>query len=249
MQDDVRQRLRAVATAERAAGAQRFFKTGPGEYGEGDKFLGVTVPDLRRITREFQDLPAGDVRKLLTSEWHEERALALLILVRQYERGDHVARDAIYDRYLRSTRHINNWDLVDCSAAQIVGAHLAGTSTTPLRQLAKSRSLWERRIAIIATLHFIRRGEFDETLRIAGMLLDDPHDLIHKAVGWMLREVGSRDRGVAERFLDRHAATMPRTMLRYAIEKFPTPLRKHYMQMARIQVEPSRIGARKSLIE
>ena len=232
MLDEIRERLRGVATAERAAGAQRFFKTGPGEYGEGDRFLGVTVPDLRRVTREFEDLPLREVRKLLTSEWHEERALALLILVRQYERGDQQARDAIYDAYLRSTRHVNNWDLVDCSAAPIVGAQLSSKSRAPLRQLAKSSSLWERRIAIIATFHFIRRGEFDETLRIAEMLLTDRHDLIHKAVGWMLREVGSRDRAALEGFLDRHAATMPRTMLRYAIEKFPLPLRKRYMQMA-----------------
>ena len=231
MLDEIREKLRAVATPERAVGAQRFFKTGPGEYGEGDKFLGVTVPDLRRLTRQFADLSLRDVRKLLTSEWHEERVLALLILVRQYERGDQPARDAIYDTYLRSTRHINNWDLVDCSAAQIVGAHLAAKSRAPLRQLAKSSSLWERRIAIIATFHFIRRGEFDETLRIAEMLLQDPHDLIHKAVGWMLREVGSRDRAVEERFLDAHAATMPRTALRYALEKFPPELRTRYLRM------------------
>ena len=231
MLDEVRERLRAVATPERAAGAQRFFKTGPGEYGEGDKFLGVTAPELRLLTRQFGDLPLRDVRKLLTSEWHEERVLALLILVHQYERGDEQMRDAIYDAYLRSTRHINNWDLVDCSAAQIVGAHLAARSRAPLRQLAKSSSVWERRIAIIATFHFIRRGEFDETLRIAEMLLADRHDLIHKAVGWMLREVGSRDRSTEERFLDAHAATMPRTMLRYALEKFPAGLRSRYMRM------------------
>jgi 3-methyladenine DNA glycosylase AlkD len=231
MLDEIREKLRAVATPERAVGAQRFFKTGPGEYGEGDKFLGVTVPDLRRFTREFAQLPLRDTRTLLASEWHEERVLALLILVRQYERGDPPARDAIYDAYLRSTRHINNWDLVDCSAAQIVGAHLAAKSRAPLRQLAKSSSLWERRIAIIATFHFIRRGEFDETLRIAEMLLSDHHDLIHKAVGWMLREVGSRNRAAEERFLDAHAATMPRTMLRYALEKLPAQLRARYMRM------------------
>lgn len=233
MLNQVRERLRAVATPERAAGAQRFFKTGPGEYGEGDKFLGVTAPDLHRLTREFQDLSLRDSRTLLTSEWHEERVLALLILVRQYERGEQPTRDAIYDAYLRSTRHINNWDLVDCSAAQIVGAHLVSRSRAPLRQLAKSSSLWERRIAIIATFHFIRRGDFDDTLRIAEILLADAHDLIHKAVGWMLREVGSRDRSVAEAFLAQHAAAMPRTMLRYAVEKFPEPLRRRYMEMGK----------------
>ena len=230
MGSDVTEKLRAVATAERAAGSRRYFKTGAGDYGEGDKFLGVATPDLRRLSREFQQMPLRDVRKLLMSEWHEERSLALLILVRQYERGDQRARDAIYDAYLRSTRHINNWDLVDCSAAQIVGAHLAQRSRAPLRQLAKSSSVWERRIAIIATAHFIRQGEFDETLRIAEMLLGDSHDLIHKAVGWMLREVGNRDRGAEQRFLDLHAARMPRTALRYAIEKFPGPLRQHYLR-------------------
>ena len=234
MLDDVRARLRAVATPERAAGAQRFFKTGKGEYGEGDRFLGVTVPDLRRIARECQELPLREVRRLLTSEWHEERLLALLILMRQFERGDQHAKDTIYDAYLRSTRHINNWDLVDCSAPGIVGSYLAGRNRAPLRQLAKSSSLWERRMAIIATFHFIREGEFDETLRIAEMLLGDRHDLIHKAVGWMLREVGSRDLAVEERFLDQHAAAMPRTMLRYAIEKFPEPLRKRYLQMGSV---------------
>jgi len=229
MLDDARRSVRAVATPERATGSLRYFKTGPGEYGEGDKFLGVGAPDLRRLAREFQAMPLRDVRTLLTSEWHEERTLALLILVRQYERGDQPVRAAIYDAYLRSTRHINNWDLVDCSAAQIVGAHLADRSRAPLRHLAKSSSLWERRVAIIATMHFIRRGEFDETLHIAEMLLADRQDLIHKAAGWMLREVGSRNQAVEQKFLDRHVAAMPRTMLRYAIEKFPEPLRRRYL--------------------
>ena len=229
MLDDIHRRLAEAATPERAAASRRFFKTGPGEYGEGDQFLGATVPELRRVSREFQDLPLRDARKLLTSQWHEERLLALLILVRQYERGGEDTRAAVYDVYLRSTRHINNWDLVDCSAAQIVGAHLAERNRMALRQLAKSSSVWERRIAIIATFHGIRRGEFDETLRIAEMLLTDKHDLIHKAVGWMLREVGSRDLAAEQRFLDQHASGMPRTMLRYAIEKFPEPLRKRYM--------------------
>jgi 3-methyladenine DNA glycosylase AlkD len=230
MLDEIRQKLRDAASAERAAGALRYFKTGPGGYGEGDRFLGVAAPDMRRLAREFQSLKLRDIRTLLMSEWHEERSLALLIMVRQYERGDQHARDAIYDAYLRSTRRINNWDLVDCSAPHIVGAHLASRSRAPLRQLAKSSALWERRIAILATQHYIRRGEFDETLRIAGMLLADRHDLIHKAVGWMLREVGKGDRRVLEGFLDRHASTMPRTMLRYAIERFPAAARKRYLR-------------------
>jgi 3-methyladenine DNA glycosylase AlkD len=229
MLNQISEKLRAVATVERAEGNRRYFKTGPGEYGEGDKFIGVTVPDLRRLAREFEATPLRDLRKLLTSEWHEERLLALLIMVRQYERGDQLTRDAIYDAYLRSTRHINNWDLVDASAPQIVGAHLLPKRRTALQQLAKSSSLWERRIAIVATFYFIRRGEFADTLQIAEMLLADTHDLIHKAVGWMLREVGSRDVTVLEGFLERHAAVMPRTTLRYAIEKFPEPRRALYL--------------------
>ena len=231
MLDTLREKLRAAATRERAEGATRYFKTGPGQYGEGDKFLGVTTPHLRKLAREGEALKPADVRKLLTSEWHEERSLGLLILVRQFERGDQAARDKIYDLYLRHTRHINNWDLVDCSAPQIVGGHLASRSRTPLRQLAKSSSLWERRIAIVATQHLIRRGEFADTLAIAKLLLNDPEDLIHKATGWMLREVGNRDRAILEGFLDRHAAAMPRTMLRYALERLPPARRTHYLSL------------------
>ena len=237
MLDELREKLRAAATPERAIGAQRYFKTGPGQYSEGDKFLGVTVPDLRRLAREGEGLKPRDLRTLLTSEWHEERALALLILVRQYERGDRQARDDVYHLYLRHTRNINNWDLVDCSAPQIVGGHLAEKSRAPLRQLAMSSSLWERRIAIVATLFFIRRGELEDTLALARMLLADKEDLIHKATGWMLREVGQRDRVTLERFLEEHAAAMPRTMLRYAIERFPEPIRRRYLH-----VRPTGVG-------
>jgi 3-methyladenine DNA glycosylase AlkD len=231
MLDELRRTLRAVSTPERAEGSLRYFKTGPGQYGEGDKFLGAAAPDLRRLARESEALKPADIRALLASEWHEERVLALLILVRQFERGDEAARAKIYDLYLRHTRRINNWDLVDVSAPHIVGAHLAGKSRKPLRQLARSSSLWERRIAIIATQHLIRRGEFSDTLEIARMLLKDPEDLIHKATGWMLREVGDRDRAVLEGSLASHAAAMPRTMLRYALEKFPPPVRTRYMGM------------------
>jgi len=223
--------LRAVATPERAEGAKRYFKTAPGDYGEGDRFLGVTVPDLRRVVREFRDLGLGEVTKLLASPWHEARSLALLILVEQYKRGDEKMRKTIFDLYLRNTASINNWDLVDCSAPQIVGAHVRGSSRAILRKLARSKSLWERRIAIIATQHLIRAGDLEETLRIATMLIDDAHDLIHKAVGWMLREVGDRDRALEEEFLREHIARMSRTMLRYAIEKFPPALRRAYLAM------------------
>jgi 3-methyladenine DNA glycosylase AlkD len=218
-----------VADAGRAKINKWFFKTGRGEYGEGDRFLGVTVPQLRQIARAHQDLPLADAVKLLQSRWHEERLLALLILVRQYSRGDERTRRTIHQTYLRNTRWINNWDLVDCSAPQLVGAYLEQGDRSALRRLARSRSVWERRIAIIATQHYIRNGEFDDTLAIARLLRDDEHDLIHKAVGWMLREVGNRNRAVEERFLRAHAHAMPRTMLRYAIEKFPEPLRKKYL--------------------
>ena len=226
---DVRRALKSAASLARAVVNSRYFKTGPGEYGAGDRFLGVSVPNLRRIAREFEHLPRADLLRLLASRWHEERALALFIFVRQYAAGDGVARDALFAHYLANTRYINNWDLVDATAGDIVGAHLREGDRSLLTRLAKSESLWERRIAIIATSHYIRRGGFDETLKIARLLLTDSHDLIHKAVGWMLREVANRDRATAERFLDRHATRMPRTMLRYAIEKFPAPLRREYL--------------------
>jgi 3-methyladenine DNA glycosylase AlkD len=224
-----RKRLRQYANRGRASFLLRFFKTGPGEYAEGDRFLGIRVPNARRVAGEFRSLPLEDLRELLRSKWHEERFLALVILTQRYPRASGPERDAIYRLYLESTARINNWDLVDVSAAQIVGAHLIDRSRAPLHRLAKSRSVWERRIAIIATQQFIRRGEFEDTLAIVKSLLSDPHDLIHKAAGWMLREVGKRDRAVLERFLDRNAARMPRTMLRYAIERFPPALRKKYL--------------------
>ena len=224
----IRRELKALSTPARAAAVQRFFKTGPGEYGEGDRFLGVTVPALRKVAASYRDLPLAATSGLLRSAWHEERLLALLILVRQYTVGTPAQRDAIYRVYLENTSYINNWDLVD-SSASIVGEHLRGRAGAALRRLARSPLLWERRIAIVATYTYIKRGEFDETLKVAALLLDDRHDLIHKAVGWMLREVGKRDRKAAETFLQQHAAQMPRTMLRYAIERFPPGLRRRYL--------------------
>lgn len=226
-----KRRLREHADPESAAGALRFFKTAPGDYGAGDRFLGVSAAPLRALARELVTLPIAEVEKLLASAWHEDRSLALLILVLQYKRADGAGRKAIYDLYLRSTARINNWDLVDCSAEYIVGPQLEGRSQGTLTRLAKSASLWERRIAVLATRYYLKQGSFDETLRIATMLVGDPEDLIHKAVGWLLREIGDRDRAVEERFLAAHAATMPRTMLRYAIEKFPEPLRRKYLGM------------------
>ena len=221
--------MRALGDPLRAKHALRFFKTGPGQYGEGDRFLGLTVPTLRALAREHRALARRDLTRLLKSQWHEERALALLILVHQYMRGTDAERQAIYTIYLKHTRHINNWDLVDCSAEHIVGAHLRGRDRATLTRLARSKLLWERRIAILSTHHYIKRRDFGETIRVARLLLNDEHDLIHKAVGWMLREVGKRDRSVAEAFLKRHAARMPRTMLRYAIERFPPALRRRFM--------------------
>jgi len=221
--------LRKVSTRARAKVSQSFFKTGPGEYGEGDRFLGTTLPDLRKLSVKYEAMPLSDLSSLLKSRWHEERLLALLILVRQYERGTPSARNAIYRLYLGHTRYINNWDLVDSSADAIVGAHLYDGDRALLHKLAQSRSVWERRIAILASFHYIKKGEYEDALTITELLLRDDHDLIHKAVGWMLREIGKRDQAVEERFLKTHAARMPRTMLRYAIERFPEPLRRRYL--------------------
>jgi len=228
----VRRDIRKAARPERAKSHSWFFKTGPGEYGAGDRFLGVTVPQLRALAREYRDMPLKYVVRLLQSPWHEERLLALLILVGQYARADTRTRQAIHQTYLRNTGSINNWDLVDSSAAQIVGAHLKRGDRRVLRRLARSKSVWERRIAMIATYHYIRQKDFKDALAIAALLRRDEHDLIHKAVGWMLREIGKRDRSAEERFLLTHARTMPRTMLRYAIEKFPQPLRRRYLSMS-----------------
>lgn len=228
---EVRTEVAALANAERAEGAARFFKTGPGEYGEGDKFLGITVPMLRKVARSARDLALDDLLKLLHSAWHEERLLALMVMVDQHAKGSEKERLAIHRAYLANTRYINNWDLVDASVAQVVGYHVGARGIGFLERLAKSKSLWERRIAIVGTFYDIRSNQFAPTLRIAERLLADEHDLLHKAVGWMLREVGKRDVGVLRRFLDTHAATMPRTALRYAIERFTPGERKHYMAM------------------
>jgi 3-methyladenine DNA glycosylase AlkD len=225
----VRNALRDAGSPKDAVFLQRFFKTGPGQYGEGDQFLGIRVPATRTLARRFADLPLPDVEKLLHDKFHEARLLALVLLVGRYERGDDAERQRVYRLYLANTDRINNWDLVDLSAPDIVGAHLETRSRAPLDKLATSKSLWERRIAIVATYWFIRLRQFDDTFRIATALLDDKHDLIHKAVGWMLREVGKRDESALERFLDRHAKTMPRTALRYSIERMTPERRRHYM--------------------
>jgi len=222
--------LRQLGTPEAAALAARYFKTGPGQYGEGDIFLGISVPTLRKLAREHRALPTKELVILLRSEIHEERFLALLILVLSASKGDEAARREIYDLYLAHTRYINNWDLVDTSAREIVGGYLADKDRSPLYHLARSQQLWERRIAIVATYHFITRSDYGDTLTVAEILLGDAHDLIHKATGWMLREVGKRDQPTLEQFLRRHGRAMPRTMLRYAIERFPEELRRAYLK-------------------
>jgi 3-methyladenine DNA glycosylase AlkD len=225
----LRRELRRRASRRKAAILRRFFKTGPGEYGEGDRFLGVVVPDIRAVAKRHRDLPLPAFKPLLRSPWHEERLLGLLMLVDRHQRGDAGERARAHRVYLAHIPFINNWDLVDLTAPHLVGAHLAERSTAPLRAWARSRNLWRRRIAVLATFHFIRQGRHGETLRLAQMLLDDPEDLMHKAVGWMLREVGKRDGRALEAFLRRHARRMPRTMLRYAIERFPERKRRRYL--------------------
>jgi len=211
----------------------RYFKCGPGEYGEGDTFIGVTVPAQRSVARRFRTLPLEDADKLLTSPIHEERTTALLILVDQFNRGDERTRGRIFRLHMRRLRFINNWDLVDTSAAPIVGGWLEDKPRGQLDQLARSTHLWSRRVAMIATFHYIHRGDHRDAIRIATILVNDGHDLIHKAVGWMLREVDKRANPAAlKAFLDRHAATMPRTMLRYAIERLPATERKLWMGKA-----------------
>jgi 3-methyladenine DNA glycosylase AlkD len=223
--------LRRAGDRNKAAALQRFFKTGQGEYAEGDRFRGVTVPTQRALARRFRDLPLPELRKLLRSGIHEERLTALLIMVGQYQRGDAVQREQLHRLYLKHTRFVNNWDLVDSSAGYLIGPHIEGRPRPLLSRLARSPLVWERRIAVLATFHFIRNGSATETLWVARKLLRDGHDLIHKATGWMLREVGKRvDEKLLRQFLDRHAHAMPRTMLRYAIERLPAGVKKEYMK-------------------
>ncbi len=226
--------LRAHANPEHAAFHQRFFKTGRGEYGEGDRFLGVRVPKVRLVAKAHRELRRSDVRRLLRSPWHEERLLALIILTHQFQRlerqGEDEAMAGLVDFYLDHTEHINNWDLVDASAHKILGVYLLDRPRKVLDVLSRSASLWERRIAMIATMPLVGAGEFQDTLRLAKRYLGDPEDLMHKATGWLLREVGKQDRSVLLAFLDEHFPRMPRTMLRYAIEKLPEPTRQAYLK-------------------
>ncbi|MEL6195459.1 MAG: DNA alkylation repair protein [Myxococcota bacterium] len=225
-----RRQLHALASKARAKTSVSFFKTGPGQYGEDDQFIGVTVPNIRKIARGLRRLALDETAKLLTSAVHEERLLALIVLSDQYAKGGEQDRTLIYRLYLRRIKHVNNWDLVDSSAPHIVGAHLYERSRKPLYDLVQARLIWKRRIAIMATLHFIRKGDFGDTLALAKTLLQDDQDLIHKASGWMLREVGKRNLETLESFLDSYYPKMPRTMLRYAIERLPEARRKAYLR-------------------
>lgn len=222
--------LEAIANPKIAEHSQGFFKTGEGQYGEGDLFLGIRVPALRKLAKEYKVLRLSEVERALHSRFHEERLCALYILVLKFEKADASERREIFSLYLKNTDYINNWDLVDSSAHQIVGGYLMPRDRDLLSTLAVSDSLWERRIAMIATFHFIRQGDFSDALLIAEILLDDSQDLIHKAVGWMLREVGNRNPQLERAFLRDRYKSMPRTMLRYAIEKFPEDERKKYLR-------------------
>jgi len=226
---EIRKEISKQKNPMQAINFQRFFKTGKGEYGEGDVFYGIKVPVQRIISKQFKDLSLDDVKSLILSKVHEERLIAAFILVDQYKRGDGKKRKTIFDFYLKNRKGINNWDLVDLSAPKIIGAYLIDNDKNQLYKFARSKDLWEKRISIISTQTFIREHYFDDTLKISKILLHDKHDLIHKAVGWMLREIGNRDIETEGKFLKEHYKAMPRTMLRYAIEKFPEKKRKAYL--------------------
>ncbi|MGD2029464.1 MAG: DNA alkylation repair protein [Desulfobacterales bacterium] len=227
---DIRIKLQQLGSEEKASILQRFFKTGPGDYGDGDVFIGVKVPELRKLVKEYQDITLDTVKQLLSSLIHEERMLALLILIDKYSKGNDTVKKKIYELYIQNTKFINSWDLVDSSAHHIIGDFLLNKSKAPIYRLATSKSLWERRIAILSTFRFIKQGNYSETLKISKILLTDEQDLIHKAVGWMLREIGKRHISTEETFLKKYYKQMPRTMLRYAIEKFPESKRQKYLR-------------------
>ncbi len=225
----LKKELAEKASPKKALASAWFFKTGKGQYGEGDKFLGLTVPEQRAIGKRYQHLSLTDIERLLESRYHEHRFTALEILVMQFEKADDLGRGRIFHFYLAHTDCINNWDLVDTSCSYIVGQYLVENNRSILYTLVKSKNIWERRIAIVSTLAFIARNDFADTIKLSELLLGDTHDLIHKAVGWMLREVGKRDSKVLEDFLRKFCRIMPRTMLRYSIEKFSQEKRKKYL--------------------
>lgn len=228
----LKKELHVLGTPERAANSGWFFKTGPGQYGEGDIFIGATVPEQRKLAAKYKDLNLNDLSSLISSKIHEERLTALIIAVNQFKKADEPKQKELYDFYIRHMPYINNWDLVDCSAEYIVGGWLEDKDKDTLIKMAKSKNLWERRVAMMATFNYIKKGDPSDALIIAEILVNDTHDLIQKAVGWMLREIGKRcSLTDEEAFLDKHAKTMPRTMLRYAIEKFTPERKQYYMQL------------------
>lgn len=230
----VSRELRAMGSPEKAGRLAGFFKTGPGEYGHGDVFIGVTVPEIRSVVARHTGATRLDVEALTKSKVHEERLAGLLLMVWKFEHGTPDEKAMICEHYLKIMGRVNNWDLVDLTAPKILGEWIAGGGdSSVLYRLAGSGSLWERRVAIVSTFAFIRRGIFGDTLKISEILLGDGHDLMHKAVGWMLREVGKRDEKALEGFLDRNAGKMPRTMLRYAIERMPDAKRRAYMRLGK----------------
>jgi 3-methyladenine DNA glycosylase AlkD len=233
--DDLRRELRQAAEPARIPGVRRALQVERGGYGEGDTVIGVSVPDARAIACRFAELSVSSLVRLLGSPIHEERLVALLLLARRFGAADDKLRERIFQIYLANTSYVNNWDLVDASAPAIVGAHLLDRPRAPVRRLARSTSVWERRIAVVSTLAFIRAGDHDETFRLARALLDDEHDLIRKAVGWMLREVGKRDEPRLVAFLQRHAHEMPRVMLRYAVERLDAQVRAELLAKERSQ--------------
>ncbi len=226
---NIKKELAKLANPQQAKILQGFFKTGKGEYGEGDIFLGIKMPIQREVVKKYVELSFKDVEKLLNSKIHEHRMVALLILVAKYEQGDDKVKASVYKRYLKNIKYINNWDLVDVTTPNIVGRYLQDKPRDALYKLSSSKNLWSRRISIIATFSFIRVGDFKDTIKISKILLNDRHDLIHKATGWMLREMGKRDERELEKFLNKYFRQMPRTMLRYAIERLSDKKRKHYL--------------------
>lgn len=222
--------LMSMANPEKAVFLQRFFKTGPGEYAEGDVFLGLVVPLTRNIAQANKKTPLEELQKLIGSRYHEARLCALLIVVEQFKKASPEEQKNLYDFYLSNTSRINNWDLVDLTSPQVVGAYLSDKDRSPLYTLARSGNLWEQRISIVSTIAFIRHREYDDTLALADHLLPHPHDLIHKAIGWMLREVGKKDRDTLTAYLERQAVRLPRTALRYAIEHYPEDQRQYFLK-------------------
>lgn len=230
MLESIRKDLERLSDKEYAARLQKYFKTGKGEYGQGDKFLGIRVPNVRKLAKKYQNISISQVSKLMKSSFHEERLFSLFVLVGLFKKANDEDRKKIYTLYLKNTKFINNWDLVDASAGRIVGAYLFTRDKKQIYALAKSKNLWKRRISIMSTSYFIIHNEFTDTMKIAEMLLNDKEDLIHKAVGWLLREIGKKDLELEESFLKKHYANMPRTILRYAIEKFPVEKRISYLK-------------------